>query len=109
MTLITKDIQKAINELNNGNVVVIPTETVYGLAANIYDENAINSIFKIKNRPSNNPLIVHIASLNKLTEVAKDISPMAEKLANHFWPGSLTLVLKKQENISNLITSGLDQ
>jgi L-threonylcarbamoyladenylate synthase len=108
MTIITKDIHKAILELNNGKAVAIPTETVYGLAANIYDENAINSIFNIKNRPSNNPLIVHIKSVNQLEKVAREIPPMAEKLAAHFWPGPLTLVLKKQNNISNLITSGKD-
>lgn len=108
MTLITKDIQKAIKTLNEGKVIAIPTETVYGLAANIYDENAVNSIFKIKQRPNNNPLIVHIKSIEQLNEVAREIPPIAVKLAQHFWPGPLTLVLKKQKSILDIISSGKD-
>jgi L-threonylcarbamoyladenylate synthase len=106
MTLITNDIQKAISTLNEGKVIAIPTETVYGLAANIYDENAVNSIFKIKQRPNNNPLIVHIKSIEQLKEVACEIPPIAVKLAQHFWPGALTLVLKKQKSILDVISSG---
>ena len=108
MTLITKDIQKAVAALNKGQVIAIPTETVYGLAANIYDDNAVNSIFEIKKRPNNNPLIVHIKSIDQLASVAREVPPIAEKLASHFWPGPLTLVLKKQKTISNLISSGKD-
>ena len=106
MTVVTKNIQKVAKELNNGHVVAIPTETVYGLAASIYNENAIEAIFKIKERPNNNPLIVHIKSIDQLTDVAIDIPEPALKLANHFWPGPLTLILKKQDKISNLITAG---
>lgn len=108
MTLITKDINQAIIALNQGKVIAIPTETVYGLAANIYDENAINAIYKIKKRPNNNPLIVHIKSIDQLHEVAREIPPIAEKLARHFWPGPLTLILKKQKRISDTISSGKD-
>ena len=106
MTIVTKNIQKAGNELNRGHVIAIPTETVYGLAASIYNENAIEAIFKIKERPNNNPLIVHIKSINQLTDIATNIPESALKLANHFWPGPLTLILKKQSKISNLITAG---
>lgn len=108
MTLITRDIQKAVASLNKGQVIAIPTETVYGLAANIYDDNAVNSIFEIKKRPNNNPLIVHIKSIDQLASVAREVPPIAEKLASHFWPGPLTLVLKKQKTISDLISSGKD-
>lgn len=108
MTLITRDIQKAVTSLNKGQVIAIPTETVYGLAANIYDDNAVNSIFEIKKRPNNNPLIVHIKSIDQLASVAREVPPIAEKLASHFWPGPLTLVLKKQKTISDLISSGKD-
>ncbi len=108
MTIVTKNIQKAAEELNKGHVIAIPTETVYGLAASIYDENAIEAIFKIKQRPSNNPLIVHLKSIDQLTDIAIDIPESALKLANHFWPGPLTLILKKQNKISNLITAGKD-
>lgn len=105
MTVITKDISFAIHTLNEGKVVAIPTETVYGLAANIFDESAVKKIFEIKNRPNNNPLIVHLKSAEQLKEVAKDIPPLAAQLASHFWPGALTLVLQKQDCISNWVTS----
>ncbi|MEI7509538.1 MAG: L-threonylcarbamoyladenylate synthase [Flavobacterium sp.] len=92
--------------LNKGEVVAIPTETVYGLAANAFDEKAIQKIFDIKNRPLYNPLIVHIKSIEYLEEVVKDIPPIATKLAKMFWPGPLTLVLPKKENIPDIVTSG---
>lgn len=106
MTIITQDIKKAIKVLNENNLVAIPTETVYGLAGNIYNEDAVNSIFKMKNRPNNNPLIVHIKSVEELSEIAKDIPLSAHELANYFWPGPLTLVLQKQDHISKSITAG---
>ena len=99
MIQISKDISKAVALLNQNQLVAIPTETVYGLAGNIYNEEAIKSIFKIKNRPFFNPLIVHINSINQLKELAKDIPEKAHLLAKAFWPGSLTLVLKKQDII----------
>lgn len=100
------EISKAAKLLQEGKVVVIPTETVYGLAANIYDSAAIRAIFELKGRPSNNPLIVHIRSFEVLNEVAKNIPETALKLARHFWPGPLTLVLEKQDTILDLITAG---
>lgn len=106
MTVITKDISFAIHTLNEGKVVAIPTETVYGLAANIYKETAVKKIFEIKKRPNNNPLIVHLKSTEQLKEVAKEIPPLATQLATQFWPGALTLVLKKQDCISDWVTSG---
>jgi L-threonylcarbamoyladenylate synthase len=106
MTIITKDISFAIHTLNEGKVVAIPTETVYGLAANIHNETAVKKIFEIKKRPNNNPLIVHLKSTEQLKEVAKKIPPLATQLAAQFWPGSLTLVLKKQDCISDWVTSG---
>jgi L-threonylcarbamoyladenylate synthase len=106
MTLITKDISYAIKTLNEGKVAAIPTETVYGLAANIFDETAVKKIFEIKNRPNNNPLIVHLKSTDQLKEVVQEIPPLATQLAAHFWPGALTLVLNKQDCISDWVTSG---
>ncbi|WP_207534849.1 L-threonylcarbamoyladenylate synthase [Desertivirga arenae] len=100
------DILKAAKLLQEGKVVVMPTETVYGLAANIYDAAAIRAIFELKGRPSNNPLIVHIKSFEVLQEVAKNIPEAALKLARHFWPGPLTLVLEKQDTILDVITAG---
>ena len=106
MIQISKDIVKAKEILENENLVAIPTETVYGLAGNIYSEKAINLIFKTKNRPFNNPLIVHIHSKELLENIAQEIPEKAKKLADAFWPGSLTLVLKKKETIPYSITAG---
>ena len=105
---ISKDIHEAAFWLSQSKVVAIPTETVYGLAANIYDEEAVNSIYKIKNRPSNNPLIVHIKSANELYKYVEFIPLKAELLATAFWPGPLTLVLKKAAHIPDYITSNKD-
>ncbi|MFI1744471.1 L-threonylcarbamoyladenylate synthase [Thalassobellus sediminis] len=108
MSIISKDILKAISILNNEDLVAIPTETVYGLAGNIYSDKAINAIFKTKKRPFFNPLIVHIPSIDALETIAINIPEKAKQLANAFWPGSLTLVLKKKQNIPDIITAGKD-
>ncbi len=84
----------------------MPTETVYGLAANIYSERAISRIYELKGRPSTNPLIVHIPSIDRLNEVAHHIPAIAYQLADTFWPGPLTMVLEKRKNISDNITAG---
>ncbi|WP_298121249.1 L-threonylcarbamoyladenylate synthase [Flavobacterium sp.] len=106
MIQISRDIFKAKQILENENLVAIPTETVYGLAGNIYSEKAINKIFKTKNRPFNNPLIVHLHSKELLENIAQEIPEKAKKLADAFWPGSLTLVLKKKESIPYSVTAG---
>ena len=108
MTIVSKDISKAVQILNNHDVVAIPTETVYGLAGNIYSEKAIRKIFEIKKRPLFNPLIVHVHSLEKVEELVLDFPEKAKKLAKAFWPGPLTLVLKKKAIIPDLITAGKD-
>lgn len=106
--MITKDINKAKEELIRSKLVVIPTETVYGLAGNAFDEIAVKKIFDLKQRPYHNPLIVHIKSAKDLNRIARDIPPTAHKLAEMFWPGPLTLVLDKNSNIPDLVTSGKD-
>jgi len=106
--MITTDIKKAKKTLKKNKLVAIPTETVYGLAGNAYNESALIEIFKLKNRPFYNPLIVHIKSASSITDVAIDIPESAMILAEKFWPGPLTLVLKKQPHISDLITAGKD-
>ncbi|WP_299063557.1 L-threonylcarbamoyladenylate synthase [uncultured Polaribacter sp.] len=108
MSIISKNIQKAIALLTNEQLVAIPTETVYGLAGNIYSEKAIKSIFSTKKRPFFNPLIVHIHSVNSLVDIVTDIPEKAKLLANAFWPGSMTLVLKKNNTIPDIITAGKD-
>ena len=98
----------AADILKKGGVVAIPTETVYGLAASALDNTAIAKVFAAKGRPQDNPLIVHIDSLDMLTFVAKDIPKSAYALAEKFWPGPLTMVLKKTDNICESVSRGLD-
>lgn len=100
-------IAKAGEILKNGGVVAIPTETVYGLAANAYNENAIAKIFEAKGRPQDNPLIVHIATIDALREIAADIPESALLCAERFWPGPLTMVFKKTEKIPSCVSAGL--
>ncbi|WP_460220080.1 L-threonylcarbamoyladenylate synthase [Psychroserpens sp. MEBiC05023] len=106
MSIISKDISKAVELLTSEQIVAIPTETVYGLAGNIYSETAITSIFETKQRPFFNPLIVHIPSTDVLSDIVKHIPEKAKLLAEAFWPGPLTLVLPKHSTIPDLITAG---
>jgi L-threonylcarbamoyladenylate synthase len=106
MTFISNDISKAVDILSQEKPVAIPTETVYGLAGNIYSEKAIKSIFEMKKRPFFNPLIVHIHSIHQLDDLVDDVPEKAKALASAFWPGSLTLVLKKKGTVPDLITAG---
>jgi L-threonylcarbamoyladenylate synthase len=104
--VITTDLKPVIKTLNNDDVVGIPTETVYGLAGNAYKESTVEKIFNLKKRPAFNPLIVHIASPEFLTQVATDIPSNAHLLAEAFWPGPLTLVLNKKNQIPDRVTAG---
>jgi L-threonylcarbamoyladenylate synthase len=106
MTIISNNMSKAVKILNNEDVVAIPTETVYGLAGNIYSDKAIRKIFEVKQRPLFNPLIVHLHSVEQLDEIVSEFPPKAKLLADAFWPGSLTLVLKKKSTIPDVITAG---
>ncbi|RCW93271.1 L-threonylcarbamoyladenylate synthase [Winogradskyella arenosi] len=106
MSIISKDIAKAVQLLNDEHIVAIPTETVYGLAGNIYSPKAITAIFETKKRPFFNPLIVHIPAIEQLTTIVAHIPPKAQLLAKAFWPGPITLVLEKQDHIPDLITGG---
>ncbi|WP_299523307.1 L-threonylcarbamoyladenylate synthase [Winogradskyella sp.] len=108
MSIISKDISKAVELLSNEELVAIPTETVYGLAGNIYSEKAITAIFETKQRPFFNPLIVHIPSVDYLDKIVASIPEKARLLADVFWPGPITLVLKKKNTIPDLITGGKD-
>lgn len=108
MSVISNNIHKAVALLDQDQIIGIPTETVYGLAGNIYSPKAIESIFAMKKRPFFNPLIVHIKSSAALSEIARDIPEKALMLAAAFWPGPLTLVLKKQISIPDLVTGGKD-
>ena len=98
----------AADALRMGLLVAFPTETVYGLGANALNKHAVASVFLAKERPPTDPLIVHIASVDQLDEVAREIPPLARELGRRFWPGPLTLVLKKAPHIMDLLTAGLD-
>jgi L-threonylcarbamoyladenylate synthase len=103
--MISTDINLAKESLKNNGVIGFPTETVYGLAGNAFNDLAIKKIFEIKKRPILNPLIVHLKSRYELDKVAIEIPEKAYRLAEAFWPGPLTLILKKNPSISDLITA----
>lgn len=102
-----RDIQKAVDFLKAGDVVGIPTETVYGLAGNAFDPQVVTCIFEIKNRPSFDPLIVHTHDIEKVHGFVHSLPPKALQLAQTFWPGPLTLLLPRTAAIPDLVTSGL--
>lgn len=102
------DIKKAGILLTNDELVAIPTETVYGLAGNALSSVAVAKIFSVKNRPQFDPLIVHVPNLEKAKDYVLEIPEAAKKLADKFWPGPLTLLLKKNSIIPDLVTAGLD-
>jgi L-threonylcarbamoyladenylate synthase len=110
ITLILKpdEIKKASQIIRSGGTVAFPTETVYGLGANALDAEAVAKIFRAKGRPADNPLIVHISSREMLNIVAKEIPALAFKLMDAFWPGALTIVLKRKEGVPDITTGGLD-
>lgn len=103
-----EDIATALLLLKQGFLVAVPTETVYGLAADARNAEAVKKIFMAKNRPPNHPLIVHIASFEKITDWAKDISSLAIILAKKFWPGPLTLLFNKKDSVDDIVTGGLE-
>lgn len=106
---VSEQIQQAVQLLNQNQVVAMPTETVYGLAARIDSEEAIRKIFAVKKRPFFDPLIVHVSSIDQAQACASDWNKMSQTLAEKFWPGPLTLVVPKSEKVSDLITSGLSR
>ncbi len=105
--MIDNNISEAAQIIKKGGLVAFPTETVYGLGANAFNPFAVAKIFELKERPSFDPLIVHIASFDDLTILAKGISENVMRLAKHFWPGPLTIVLPKSEIVPDIVTSGL--
>lgn len=101
-------LKKAANILKQGGLVAFPTETVYGLGANAFCEESVKKIFFAKGRPSDNPLIVHISDLSQVDMLAKNISKQAKVIINKFWPGPLTLVLKKSDLVLPVVSGSLD-
>lgn len=112
-TLVIKEpdevmLQKAGEIIRNGGVVAFPTETVYGLGASAFDDGAVRKIYEAKGRPSDNPLIVHIADAAEVEKVAREVPEGAKRLLDAFAPGPFTLILKKMPDISDTVTAGLD-
>lgn len=101
-------IREAGEILREGGLVAFPTETVYGLGANALDEEAAKKTYEAKGRPSDNPLIVHIADLEDLSEITENVPPETELLAKHFWPGPLTMIFEKSSLVPYGTTGGLD-
>jgi len=108
LVLEPNEIRKASHIIRSGGTVAFPTETVYGLGANALDAGAVAKIFRAKGRPADNPLIVHISSREMLKMVAKDIPALAFKLMDAFWPGALTIILKRKDGVPDITTGGLD-
>ena len=102
------DLQKAISHLKSGSCVAIPTETVYGLAARFDSPEGVSSIFRLKERPSFDPLIVHVADLEQVKLLAAEWPQTAQKLAAKFWPGPLTMVVRKNADVNSMISAGLE-
>lgn len=101
-------LDEAAEALKEGSLVAFPTETVYGLGANALDEVAVKKIYEAKGRPSDNPLIVHIFDTAQLNYLAAEISYNAHKVMEKFWPGPLTVIVKRSENVPDCVTAGLD-
>ncbi|GLW01861.1 L-threonylcarbamoyladenylate synthase [Streptomyces lavendulae] len=108
MTTTTSDIETAAGVLRGGGLVALPTETVYGLGANAEDAAAISRIFQVKGRPPSHPLIVHIGGAEQLDAWVQDVPDSARLLADHFWPGPLTLVLRRGRRVPLEATGGLE-
>lgn len=103
-----EDIKEAAQVLRDGGLIAFPTETVYGLGANALDEEAVAKVYKAKGRPSDNPMIIHIARASDIGQLTPMLSEEIVKLIDNFWPGPLTLVLNKKEGVPDIVTGGLD-
>lgn len=108
--IIQKEIQEAADEIKKGNLVLFPTETVYGIGANALDEEAVKKIFEAKGRAQDNPLIVHVSNIKMVEEIVDNIGDLEKKLIEKFWPGPLTIIFKRKskEIIPNNVTANLE-
>lgn len=100
------DIHKAVDVIQSGDVVVIPTFCMYGLAVDAFNHKALDKVFQIKNRPQTNPLLIFIKDTASLENLVKTISPAAQKLINRFWPGKVTLIFNAKEHLPAALTAG---
>jgi len=106
--MIESNISKAISALKNGNIIVYPTDTLYGLGVDIYNDNAVRKVYNVKKRPFNDPLSVAVSDFTELEKIAY-VDEHTQQLVKQFMPGKLTLILKKKESISDIVTGGLDK
>ena len=106
--LTIRDVAEAAGIIASGGLLGIPTETVYGLGANGLDEKAVHAIFEAKGRPQDNPLILHVPGEDWLERYCQDIPAAAYELADRFWPGPLTMILRRKDNVPDAVTAGLD-
>ncbi len=106
-TLITDSPRLAAHYLTRGGLVAFPTETVYGLGADVFNEKAIRKIFTAKGRPIDNPLIIHITSVRELPMLVRSVPPVAQQLVDAFFPGPLTIIFPRHKGVSPLVTAGL--
>ena len=102
------ELNAAADAINQGKLVLFPTETVYGIGANALDKEAVKKIYTAKGRASDNPLIAHISNIEMLEQLAIEIGEVEKKLIKNFWPGPLTIILKKTTIVPDIITGGLD-
>ena len=107
-TTITNSVKIAADFIKKGELTAFPTETVYGIGANAYDEKAVQKIFKAKGRPTDNPLIVHVTRKKDIAVLAEHITPSAKKIIKAFFPGPVTVILKKNEIVPDIVTASLD-
>ena len=103
-----EDLTLAAENIKEGNLVLFPTETVYGIGANGLNSDAVKKIFIAKGRASDNPLILHVSSIKMVDSIAKDITPLERQLMEAFFPGPLTIILKRKDNVPDIVTASLD-
>ena len=103
-----EEIEEAAQLIRRGEVVAFPTETVYGLGGNGWKQDAVRKVYEAKGRPSDNPLILHICDMEMIGELAKEVPESAKKAMEHFWPGPMTVILKKSDKVPGCVTGGLD-
>lgn len=102
-----EELKQASDNIKKGELVIFPTETVYGIGANGLDSTAVEKIFIAKGRKTDNPLILHISDMDMLDAIAYDITPLEKKLMEKFWPGPLTIILKKKDTVPNIVSANL--
>ena len=103
-----EELKNVVNLIKNGEVIVFPTETVYGIGANALNSEAVSKIFSAKERPSDNPLIVHIANKEDVYKIVETPSQLEQKIMDEFMPGPITIILKKKSIIPDIVSAGLD-